>query len=78
MKDSLNDIKQVFESPDGGKTVYARNIGDDFSKRRLIHKDDRDWRDYINSINWDDLAKEYPAVKDKLDELKIIETLCKK
>lgn len=29
-------MAQIFESPDKGKTVYARNAGEHFSKRVLI------------------------------------------
>jgi glutathione peroxidase-family protein len=29
-------MAQIFESPDKGKTVYARNFGEHFSKRKLI------------------------------------------
>ena len=27
---------KIFESPDGGKTVYERNMGDDYTKRKLV------------------------------------------
>lgn len=27
---------KIFESPDGGKTVFERDIGDDHTKRKLV------------------------------------------
>ena len=28
--------KKIFESPDGGKTVFERDMGDDYTKRKLV------------------------------------------
>ena len=28
--------KKIFESPDGGKTVFERDIGDDYTKRKQV------------------------------------------
>ena len=28
--------KKIYESPDGGKTVYERPLGSDISKRKLV------------------------------------------
>lgn len=47
----------IFESPDGGKTIYARKPGQDFSQRVCIQEDpekkDRDrwleWRDILEA-----------------------------
>lgn len=47
----------IFESPDGGKTIYARKSGQDISKRVCIQEDpeksDRDrwleWRDILET-----------------------------
>jgi len=33
---SMQDKKQIFESPDGGKTIYAREIGSNPDSRELI------------------------------------------
>ena len=38
MQSKWVDKKKIFESPDGGKTVYERNIGDDYTKRKIIIK----------------------------------------
>ena len=27
---------KIYESPDGGKTVFERNMGDDYTKRKLL------------------------------------------
>ena len=40
--DMLNEKMKgakIFESPDGGKTIYERNFGEDSRKRRLVIKD---------------------------------------
>ena len=28
--------KKIFESPDGGKTVFERDMGDDYTKRKQV------------------------------------------
>ena len=32
--------KKIFESPDGGKTVYERPFGGDISERKLVTSDE--------------------------------------
>ena len=47
----------IFESPDGGKTIYARKLGQDHTQRVCIQEDpekkDRDrwleWRDILTA-----------------------------
>jgi len=73
--DNLKDVKTIYESPDGGKTVYARQIGT--NERRLIVTDDTEnWRYYLRYKDWDTLAIENPAIRETLEQLKILETLC--
>jgi hypothetical protein len=73
--DTMQDIKTIYESPDGGKTVYARQMGSD--KRRIIMTDDSEnWRYYLRYKDWDELAKENPAILETLEKLKVLETLC--
>ena len=73
--DTMKDVKTIYESPDGGKTVYARQIGT--NERRLIISDDSEnWNYYLLHKNWDELAKENPAIKEALEQLKVLETLC--
>jgi hypothetical protein len=35
LKEEMKDAK-IFESPDGGKTVYVRGCGEDISTRKLV------------------------------------------
>jgi hypothetical protein len=73
--DNLKDVKTIYESPDGGKTVYARQMGS--SERRLVITDDtNNWRYYLRHKDWDTLAKENPAIHEALEQLKVLETLC--
>lgn len=73
--DTLKDIKMIYESPDGGKTVFARELGS--SKRTQIYKDDSlDWHHYLREVDWDMLAKDNPSIREALEQLKVLETLC--
>ena len=36
-------MSKIFESPDGGKTVTRRRMGDDYTKRELVNN--------INQLN---------------------------
>jgi len=38
LNEKMKDAK-ILESPDGGKTIYERNFGEDVRKRRLVTKD---------------------------------------
>jgi len=72
----LKDIKMIYESPDGGKTVFARELGS--RKRKRIYKDNSlEWHHYLREVDWDMLAKKNPAIKETLEKLKVLETLCK-
>ena len=76
---NFKDVKQIFESPDGGKTVYARTFGADITTRREIYKDNNlDWHLYLRDNDWDMLALEHPSILEALEQLKVVETLCKK
>ena len=75
---NLKDIKTIFESPDGGKTVYAREFGADIDTRTQIYKDNNlKWHLYLRDYDWDMLAEEHPSILEALEKLKVIETLCK-
>jgi hypothetical protein len=77
--ENMNDVKTIFESPDGGKTVYAREFGSDITTRREIYKDNNlDWHLYLRDNDWDMLALEHPSILEALEKLKVMETLCKK
>lgn len=71
----------IYESPDGGKTIYARKSGS--SDRFLVRKDDKlvemqqalKTRDRILDMIL--LSKTVPALKDQLDKLEQIYLLVK-
>jgi hypothetical protein len=74
---NLSDVKQIFESPDGGKTLYAREFGSAIESRRLIQTDNTlQWHLYLREHDWDVLAEENPAILEALNELKVLEALC--
>jgi len=71
--------KHIYESPDGGLTVYKRWPGQSIKQRVQIQFDFGDgWSEFLHGKNWDTMAEEFPAIKEKLEELKVIVELCKK
>ena len=73
----MKDIKTIYESPDGGKTVYAREFGSN-TKRQIYQENNLDWFAYLRSRDWDVLADDHPSIKEALEQLKIVESLCNK
>lgn len=71
----MSDIKTIFESPDGGKTVYAREFGSS-TKRQIYTENALDWHLYLRSHDWDALAETHPGILEALEHLKVLETLC--
>jgi hypothetical protein len=71
-------MAEIYESPDGGRTVYKREIGS--SNRKLI-KEDRSLHDQIlESQLWEKIrraAKSNPSLQEALDRVKIIYHLSK-
>lgn len=72
----------IYESPDGGKTVYAREYGS--STRTLLNKDDAEYIKGIEVGKWQNRIKDIvelshtvPALKDQLDKLHEIYLLVK-
>lgn len=72
----------LYESPDGGKTIYARERGS--STRTLLTKDDAlfvqsievgKWQNRIKDIV--ELSRTVPALKDQLEKLNEIYLLVK-
>lgn len=71
----------IYESPDGGKTIYARERGS--SNRVLVRKDDtveeleraKKLRDKLLDMIL--LSKTVPALKEQLDKLETIYLLVK-
>lgn len=65
----------IYESPDGGNTVYARTSGD--TQRKLIKKRYEDtWNEFTFKYDWDYMAEKHPAIQEKLEELLVITRLC--
>ena len=46
--EKMKDAK-IFESPDGGKTIYVRGWGEDISSRKLV--EDKNQLNLFNEIN---------------------------
>ena len=72
----------IYESPDGGKTIYARQRGS--SDRVLISKDDVDTVKSVEIGKWQarikdivELSHTTPALKDQLDKLHTVYLLVK-
>lgn len=69
----------IYESPDGGITVYKRIPGTDIREEVKIEWSNLEpFNSWIRFTNWDALAEMYPAIKEKLEELKVVEALCRK
>lgn len=74
-------VKYVYESPDGGETVYAREFGK--SERILVGKSEkaRSMYDRIQEDKlWGDIrrkAKTHPALQDELERVIMLYHLIK-
>lgn len=68
----------VYESPDGGKTIYSRKLGE--TERTLVCEDpEKKYRD--RRIKWMDILKissEHPALEDAIQKAEMIYELVKK
>lgn len=76
--DLEDDETYIYESPDGGKTVYARLFGDDLSNRFLVQVSEDEDISWNNP--WEDkpevdtyLIDRYPELKEKYIEYKQLE-----
>ena len=68
-------MSYIYESPDKGKTVYARKLGS--SDRKLVRADNfEEWNGFTMRYDWDGLAAKHPAILEKLEELKVLARLC--
>jgi len=73
----------VYESPDGGLTIYKRKIGDDPSNRELVKLDDlvkEEINKQENFLEWQDIldaAKHNPILQSAIDRVKIVYHLTK-
>ena len=69
----------IYESPDGGSTLYRRKANDPHHKRELVEQLDgefRDYRDWVYKQDWTELSKT-PMIKEQLDKLRVLVELMK-
>lgn len=72
---SISDT--IYESPDGGKTIYSRKINDLPKKRILLRKREdaysriKKWRDILNE------AQDNPSLEDAIKKAEVIYELSK-
>ena len=68
----------IYESPDGGKTIYARKIG---STERVMIREDPE-RKYIEQYkNWREIlkvARNNPTLHDLVEQAEIVYAIIKK
>ena len=65
-----SDDNWIYESPDGGKTLYRRKPGE--FDRELIYKEPKTLFDYGEFIDMIELSKSNPALMKALENLQII------
>lgn len=67
--------KHIFESPDGGKTVYRREIGSDQRQLHSVEPElDEMLKQWADNRLWDDIvrvSKTDAALKDLVDQVKV-------
>jgi hypothetical protein len=71
------EASYIYESPDGGNTIYRRKMGEPHHTRELVRQIESEYADYrtwVYKQDWEELSKN-PAVKDQLDKLKTIVAL---
>ena len=69
----------LYESPDGGDTLYRRRTNDPHYKRELVRRIDgefKDYRDWVYKQDWTELSKT-PMIKEQLDKLRVLVELMK-
>ena len=69
----------IYESPDGGDTLYRRRMNDPLHKRELVRRIDgefKDYRDWVYKQDWTELSKT-TMIKEQLDKLRVLVELMK-
>jgi len=69
----------IYESPDGGDTLYRRRALDPLHKRELVRRIDgefKDYRDWVYKQDWTELSKT-TMIKEQLDKLRVLVELMK-
>ena len=74
---SVYDSNLIYESPDGGKTIYARQPG--FRERILVHEDPslREQRRWMKFKKIIELSTSEPRIKELLDKTEMLYELLK-
>ena len=78
----VNKIEEltIFESPDGGKTIYSRKSGDPVTQRTLVCEDPEK-KDKERWLKWRDIllaSKEHPGLADLIEKAEVFYNLIKK
>ena len=70
----MTETKYVYESPDGGHTIYRRQIG---STERTLHSVDNEAQDKLDTLKEDKLwgsirrsSKKDPVLQEMLEKIK--------
>ena len=69
----------IYESPDGGKTIYSRNIGEDTSKR-VLFKSNGEQKIFIRWQKWREILQssiDNPSLADAIEKAEVIYELSK-
>lgn len=70
VKIDIEDGEWIYESPDGGKTVYRRRVGNYY--KELISEQDQTLFNYAEFIRMIELSEKNPALKKALENLQLI------
>ena len=66
---SQEKIRYIYESTDGGRTVYRREPGSSLRKKISVTTDNEQKIDYETFLKISELAKIDPAIQEILDQL---------
>lgn len=64
----------IYESPDGGKTIYSRNIGEDTSKR-VLFKSNEEQKIFMRWQKWREILQasiDNPSLLDAIEKAEVI------
>jgi hypothetical protein len=64
-------MTKIYESPDGGKTVYVREMGS-LDRKPSYSEGIEDWNDHCLWIEIRKAAKKNPVLKKACDKVKIL------
>ena len=65
-----NDYEWIYESPDSGKTVYRRQLGNSY--KNLISEKEQTLFNYAEFVRMIELSEKNPALKKALENLRLI------